>query len=186
MKITETKISAVKLIEPNVFGDERGFFMETWNGKAFREAGIDATFVQDNHSRSVKNTLRGLHYQIKQPQGKLVRVTRGEVFDVAVDLRTNSPTFGQWVGEYLSEENNRMLWVPPGFAHGFLVTSETADFQYKCTDFYAPEYERSIRWDDPKLNINWGVSSSEEVLQSNKDQAGKFLDQVAAELRQCY
>lgn len=172
MKITETKIPAVKLIEPKVFGDERGFFMETWNEKAFREAGIDATFVQDNHSRSVKNTLRGLHYQIKQPQGKLVRVTRGEVFDVAVDLRTNSPTFGQWVGEYLSEENNRMLWVPPGFAHGFLVTSETADFQYKCTDFYAPQYERSIHWADQELGITWPLKSGETPLTSQKDEDG--------------
>jgi len=172
MKITETKIPAVKLIEPKVFGDERGFFMETWNEKAFRDAGIDATFVQDNHSRSVKNTLRGLHYQIKQPQGKLVRVTRGEVFDVAVDLRTNSPTFGQWVGEYLSEENNRMLWVPPGFAHGFLVTSDTADFQYKCTDFYAPNYERSIHWADQSVMITWPIDTESEPLVSEKDRAG--------------
>lgn len=176
MKITETKIPAVKLIEPKVFGDERGFFMETWNEKAFREAGINATFVQDNHSRSVKNTLRGLHYQIKQPQGKLVRVTRGEVFDVAVDLRTNSPTFGQWVGEYLSEENNRMLWVPPGFAHGFLVTSDTADFQYKCTDLYAPQYERCIHWADEKLNITWPLSSQLEPLVSRKDSEGESLE----------
>jgi len=169
MKITETKIPAVKLIEPKVFGDERGFFMETWNEKAFREAGINETFVQDNHSRSVKNTLRGLHYQIKQPQGKLVRVTRGEVFDVAVDLRTNSPTFGQWVGEYLSEENKRMLWVPPGFAHGFLVTSETADFQYKCTDLYAPEHERSIHWSDQELAIKWPLDNGAQPLVSQKD-----------------
>ncbi|MDP4546878.1 dTDP-4-dehydrorhamnose 3,5-epimerase [Marinobacter sp. MDS2] len=172
MKITETKIPDVKLVEPRVFGDERGFFMEAWNEKAFREAGIFATFVQDNHSRSVKNTLRGLHYQIKQPQGKLVRVTRGEVFDVAVDLRANSPTFGQWVGEYLSEENNRMLWVPPGFAHGFLVTSETADFQYKCTDFYAPNYERSIHWADQSLMITWPIDTESEPLVSEKDKAG--------------
>ena len=177
MKITETSIPDVKLIEPKAFGDERGFFMETWNEQAFREAGIEATFVQDNNSRSVKNTLRGLHYQIKQPQGKLVRVTRGEVFDVAVDLRTNSPTFGQWVGEYLSEDNNRMLWVPPGFAHGFLVTSDSADFQYKCTDFYAPEYERSIVWNDPEVGIDWGVSDTSELLLSAKDLEGmKFID----------
>jgi dTDP-4-dehydrorhamnose 3,5-epimerase len=172
MKITETKIPDVKLIEPKVFGDERGFFMETWNEKAFREAGIDATFVQDNHSRSVKNTLRGLHYQIKQPQGKLVRVTRGEVFDVAVDLRTNSPTFGQWVGEVLSEGNNRILWVPPGFAHGFLVISESADFQYKCTDFYAPKFERSIHWADQSLMITWPLEAGFEPLVSEKDRAG--------------
>ncbi|OZC34895.1 dTDP-4-dehydrorhamnose 3,5-epimerase [Marinobacter vinifirmus] len=186
MKITETKIPAVKLIEPKVFGDERGFFMETWNERAFREAGIDATFVQDNHSRSVKNTLRGLHYQIKQPQGKLVRVTRGEVFDVAVDLRTNSPTFGQWVGEYLSEENNRILWVPPGFAHGFLVTSDTADFQYKCTDFYAPEHDRSIRWDDPTLNVNWDVANPQDLLLSGKDKEAQNLEQAMAELKEHY
>lgn len=176
MKITETRIPDVKLIEPKVFGDERGFFMETWNNKAFREAGINATFVQDNHSRSVKNTLRGMHYQIKQPQGKLVRVTRGEVFDVAVDLRTSSPTFGQWVGEYLSEDNNRMLWVPPGFAHGFLVTSDTADFQYKCTDFYAPQYERSIHWADDELAIEWPLGESVEPIVSQKDgQAVAFV-----------
>ncbi|AZT84535.1 dTDP-4-dehydrorhamnose 3,5-epimerase [Marinobacter sp. NP-4(2019)] len=186
MKITETRIPDVKLIEPKVFGDERGFFMETWNEKAFREAGINVTFVQDNHSRSVKNTLRGLHYQIKQPQGKLVRVTRGEVFDVAVDLRTNSPTFGQWVGEYLSEENNRILWVPPGFAHGFLVTSDTADFQYKCTDLYAPEYERSIRWNDPTLNIDWGVANREDLLLSGKDKEAQSLEQAMAELKEHY
>lgn len=182
MKITETKIPAVKLIEPKVFGDERGFFMETWNEQAFRDAGINATFVQDNHSRSVKNTLRGLHYQIKQPQGKLVRVTRGEVFDVAVDLRTNSPTFGQWVGEYLSEENNRILWVPPGFAHGFLVTSDTADFQYKCTDFYSPEHERSILWNDPTLNVNWGVANPEDLLLSGKDKEAQNLKEALPEI----
>lgn len=172
MKVIETKIADVKIIEPKVFGDERGFFMETWNEKVFREAGIGTKFVQDNHSRSVKNTLRGLHYQIKQPQGKLVRVTRGEVFDVAVDLRKDSPTFGEWVGEYLSEENNRMLWVPPGFAHGFLVVSDTADFQYKCTDFYAPKYERSIYWKDKSLMITWPLKASYEPLVSAKDMAG--------------
>jgi dTDP-4-dehydrorhamnose 3,5-epimerase len=184
MKITETRIPDVKLIEPKVFGDERGFFMETWNERAFREAGIDATFVQDNHSRSVKNTLRGLHYQIKQPQGKLVRVTRGEVFDVAVDLRANSPTFGQWVGEVLSEENNRILWVPPGFAHGFLVTSDTADFQYKCTDIYAPEHERSIRWNDPTLKVNWGIANPEDLLLSSKDKSAQNLEQALPEINE--
>ncbi|WP_341582338.1 dTDP-4-dehydrorhamnose 3,5-epimerase [Marinobacter metalliresistant] len=186
MKITETGIPDVKLIEPKVFGDDRGFFMETWNEKAFREAGINATFVQDNHSRSVKNTLRGLHYQIKQPQGKLVRVTRGQVFDVAVDLRINSTTFGQWVGEYLSEDNNRMLWVPPGFAHGFLVTSETADFQYKCTDYYAPEYERTIYWDDPDIAVRWGLTENGEPKLSTKDQKGIRLDRAFPELRQFF
>jgi len=172
MKITETRIPDVKLIEPKVFGDERGFFMETWSQKVFHEAGINAAFVQDNHSRSVKNTLRGLHYQIKQPQGKLVRVTAGEVFDVAVDIRKNSPTFGQWVGEHLSAENGRMLWVPPGFAHGFLVVSETADFQYKCTDFYAPEHDRSIHWADKELNISWPLSGNATPLVSQKDEEG--------------
>lgn len=186
MKIRETRIPDVKLIEPNVFGDNRGFFMETWNEKTFREAGIEEAFVQDNHSRSVKNTLRGLHYQIKQPQGKLVRVTRGEVFDVAVDLRPEARTFGQWVGEYLSEDNHRMLWVPPGFGHGFLVTSETADFQYKCTNFYAPEYERTILWNDPTLNINWGVASQESILMSAKDQAGQSFEHALAELKEYY
>jgi dTDP-4-dehydrorhamnose 3,5-epimerase len=183
MKITPTKIPDVKLIEPRIFGDERGFFIETWNERAFQDAGIDANFVQDNHSRSVKNTLRGLHYQIKQPQGKLVRVTRGEVFDVAVDLRNSSPTFGQWVGEYLSEDNNRMLWVPPGFAHGFLVTSETADFQYKCTDFYAPEYERTILWSDPTLAIDWEVKHKSTLLLSPKDKAGYSFEQAKSELK---
>lgn len=186
MKVIETNIPDVKLIEPKVFGDERGFFMETWNEKAFGEAGIAATFVQDNHSRSVKNTLRGLHYQIKQPQGKLVRVTSGEVFDVAVDLRTKSPTFGQWVGEYLSEENNRLLWVPPGFAHGFLVTSDTADFQYKCTDLYAPKYDRSIRWNDSALNVNWGIVNAQALLLSDKDRDAPNLQQAMAELKEYY
>ena len=156
--------------------------METWNARAFAEAGIEATFVQDNHSRSVKNTLRGLHYQIKQPQGKLVRCTRGEVFDVAVDLRQNSPTFGQWVGEFLSEENQHQLWVPPGFAHGFLVTSETADFQYKCTDFYAPEYERTLLWNDPALAVGWPIAMHTSILLSSKDRNGMNFQQTAAEL----
>lgn len=182
MDIRSTRTLNVKLIKPTVFGDERGFFMETWNEEAFRDAGIYAAFVQDNHSRSVKNTLRGLHYQIKKPQGKLVRVTRGEVFDVAVDLRAKSPTFGQWVGEYLSEHNCHMLWVPPGFAHGFLVISETADFQYKCTDFYAPEYERTIPWADPILNIEWSMDSANRILLSEKDRTGQSFEQAKAEL----
>jgi dTDP-4-dehydrorhamnose 3,5-epimerase len=172
MEVIETRIPDVKLIKPRVFGDERGFFMETWNARVFSEAGINATFVQDNHSRSVQHTLRGLHYQIQQPQGKLVRVTRGEVFDVAVDLRKGSPTFGAWVGEVLSEDNQLEMWVPPGFAHGFLVTSETADFQYKCTDFYAPQYERSIHWADQELGINWPLKSGETPLTSQKDEEG--------------
>lgn len=169
MQITPTRIPDVKLIEPKVFGDERGFFMETWNARLFKEAGIDADFVQDNHSRSVKHTLRGLHYQIKQPQGKLVRVSMGEVFDVAVDMRKSSPTFGQWVGEYLSADNKRMLWVPPGFAHGFYVVSDMAEFQYKCTDFYAPEYERALAWNDERLAIDWPVADPARVLLSAKD-----------------
>ncbi|WP_062810822.1 dTDP-4-dehydrorhamnose 3,5-epimerase [Alcanivorax sp. NBRC 102028] len=171
MEVITTRIPDVKLIKPKVFGDERGFFMECWNARVFSEAGIDATFVQDNHSRSVKCTLRGLHYQIKHPQGKLVRCTRGEVFDVAVDLRKDSPTFGQWVGEFLSEENKHQLWVPPGFAHGFLVISNVADFQYKCTDFYAPEYEETLLWSDPDLAINWPDVDAEPVI-SKKDKDG--------------
>lgn len=171
MDVSETRIPAVKLIKPKVFGDERGFFMEAWNARTFAAAGIDASFVQDNHSRSVKNTLRGLHYQIKQPQGKLVRCTRGEVFDVAVDIRKSSPTFGQWVGEILSEKNQHQLWVPPGFAHGFLVLSETADFQYKCTDFYAPKYEKCILWEDETLAIAWPEIAGLPIV-SEKDMNG--------------
>lgn len=174
MQVIETRIPDVKLIKPQVFGDERGFFMETWNARAFLEAGIDATFVQDNHSRSVQHTLRGLHYQLPpHAQGKLVRVTSGEVFDVAVDIRERSPTFGQWVGQILSEENQLQMWVPPGFAHGFYVTSDSADFQYKCTEFYAPKHERCIRWDDPVLGIDW--PHQQKPLVSEKDQRGMFL-----------
>jgi dTDP-4-dehydrorhamnose 3,5-epimerase len=178
MEVIETRIPDVKLIKPRVFGDERGFFMETWNARVFSEAGIDATFVQDNHSRSVQHTLRGLHYQIKQPQGKLVRVTRGEVFDVAVDLRKGSPTFGEWVGEVLSEDNQLQMWVPPGFAHGFYVMSESADFQYKCTDFYAPEHERCIRWDDETLDIKWPLKSAGRPIVSAKDEQGDAFTQA--------
>ncbi|WP_299204804.1 dTDP-4-dehydrorhamnose 3,5-epimerase [uncultured Amphritea sp.] len=182
MDIRSTRIPDVKLIKPTVFGDERGFFMETWNEQVFQDADIHVSFVQDNHSRSVKNTLRGLHYQIRRPQGKLVRVTTGEVFDVAVDLRPDSATFGQWVGECLSEQNRHMLWIPPGFAHGFLVTSETADFEYKCTDYYAPELERTIHWADPVLNIEWGLDSAIELLLSEKDRVGLSFEQAASEL----
>ena len=156
MKIIKTKIPDVLIIEPLVFGDDRGFFLESFNEKTFKEkTGLSPQFVQDNHSRSVKNVLRGLHYQIKQPQGKLVRVAIGEVFDVAVDIRKNSATFGQWTGCKLSAENKRQMWIPEGFAHGFVVLSETADFLYKTTDYYAPEYERSILWNDPELAIDW-------------------------------
>lgn len=175
MKFIATAITDVIMIEPRVFGDERGFFMETWNARTFAEAGLNAAFVQDNHSKSSQGILRGLHYQIKQPQGKLLRVTSGEVFDVAVDLRRSSPTFGQWVGVTLSAENQRMLWVPPGFAHGFYVTSESAEFLYKCTDFYAPEYERSLRWDDPELAIDWPLVDGQTPVLSKKDQAGVAL-----------
>mgnify|MGYP001443602565 FL=1 len=175
MKFTPTAIPDVVLIEPQVFADERGFFMETWQRRKFAEAGIDVDFVQDNHSRSVKGTLRGLHYQLPpHAQGKLVRVTVGEVFDVAVDIRRGSPTFGRWVGEYLSAENKRMLWIPPGFAHGFYVTSDVAEFQYKCTDYYAPECERCIRWDDPQLAIAWPLAG--EPLVSAKDKRGVDLE----------
>lgn len=178
MKIIATAIPELKIIEPRVFGDRRGFFMETWNRERFAEAGLDLDFVQDNHSRSRKGTLRGLHYQIRQPQGKLVRVIRGEVYDVAVDLRRSSPTFGQWVGVWLSEENQRMFWVPPGFAHGFYVVSETADFVYKCTDFYAPEHERCIRWNDDRLAVDWPLAQGGEPLISAKDRSGVSLTEA--------
>ena len=169
MKLIQTEIPDVVIIEPTVFGDERGFFMETWRESVLEEAGIDVKFVQENHSRSGRGTLRGLHYQIEKPQGKLVRVVRGEVFDVVVDIRKESETFGKWVGAVLSEENNRSLWVPPGFAHGFYVTSDSADFVYKCTDYYAPEFERSLCWDDPALDIKWPVSVGENPIVSEKD-----------------
>uniref|UniRef100_UPI0028A59FCE dTDP-4-dehydrorhamnose 3,5-epimerase n=2 Tax=Diaphorobacter TaxID=238749 RepID=UPI0028A59FCE len=156
MKATRLAIPEVVLIEPQVFGDARGFFFESFNQKTFNEAtGTDHPFVQDNHSRSSQGVLRGLHYQIQQPQGKLVRVARGKVWDVAVDIRKSSPTFGQWVGAELSEDNQHQLWVPPGFAHGFVVLSESADFLYKTTDYYAPEHERCIAWNDPQLGIRW-------------------------------
>jgi len=174
MKATPTAIPNVLVIEPTVFGDERGFFFESYNAKVFAElTGVKADFVQDNHSRSARNVLRGLHYQIKQPQGKLVRVTAGEVFDVAVDLRKDSPTFGQWVGEYLSADNKKQLWIPEGFAHGFLVLSDYAEFLYKTTDYYAPEHERCIRWNDPDIAIQWpeGV----EPILSSKDASGTSL-----------
>ena len=177
MKFTPTEIPAVVLVEPTVFGDERGFFIESWERRKFAAAGIDADFVQDNHSRSVRGTLRGLHYQIEQPQGKLVRVTSGEVYDVAVDVRRASPTFGRWVGAVLSADNRRQLWIPPGFAHGFYVTSDAAEFQYKCTDFYAPAHERTIRWDDPDLAIDWPVPAGARPLLSPKDADGiRFRD----------
>ncbi|MBO4119593.1 dTDP-4-dehydrorhamnose 3,5-epimerase [Cupriavidus gilardii] len=174
LTITPTALPEVLIVEPKVFGDERGFFYESFNAKAFAEAtGIHAAFVQDNHSRSVRNVLRGLHYQIGQPQGKLVRVVVGEVFDVAVDLRKSSPNFGKWVGASLSAENKRQLWVPEGFAHGFLVTSDIAEVLYKTTDYYAPECERSVRWDDAELGIQWPLDGA--PILANKDRlAGPF------------
>ena len=177
MKTTLTAIPGVLIIEPKVFGDERGFFLESFNQAAFNQAtGLKLDFVQDNHSRSAQHVLRGLHYQIKQAQGKLVRVLRGSVFDVAVDMRRSSATFGQWVGVELSEGNFRQLWVPAGFAHGFLVTSESADFVYKTTDYYAPEFERCVAWNDPDLNIQWPLTSEPKL--SAKDKAGVTLEQA--------
>jgi len=171
MKAIETAIPGLLILEPRVFEDGRGFFMESFNSWAFRElTGLDVNFVQDNHSRSSRNVLRGLHYQINQPQGKLVRVISGCVYDVAVDLRMSSPTFGKWVGLELSDDNHRQFWVPPGFGHGFLVLSEQADFLYKTTDYYAPEYERCIKWDDPVVGIDWPLDGS--PLVSSKDQQG--------------
>ena len=171
MQVVDTAIPDVKIIEPKIFGDDRGFFFESFNHAHFEEAiGRKVAFVQDNHSRSVKGVLRGLHYQIQQPQGKLVRVVVGEVFDVAVDLRQSSPTFGQWVGVTLSAENKRQLWVPEGFAHGFVVTSDVAEFLYKTTDYYAPAHERCIVWNDPDLAIDWPIDGSPAL--SGKDAAG--------------
>ena len=179
MKVIDTRIPDVKIIEPSVFGDERGFFMETWNQAEFEElvTGKATEFVQDNHSKSKKGILRGLHYQTENTQGKLVRVVSGEVFDVAVDIRKDSPTFGQWVGECLSAENKRQLWIPEGFAHGFYVTSDEAEFVYKCTDFYNPNAEVSIRWDDECIGIKWPLSDGPKL--SMKDQSGiSFLEFV--------
>lgn len=178
MKVLQTDLPEVLILEPAVYGDSRGFFMESFNQQRFSEAtGLNLVFVQDNHSRSAKGVLRGLHYQLVQPQGKLVRVVRGAVFDVAVDVRKNSPNFGKWVGVELSETNHRQLWVPPGFAHGFLVLSDQADFLYKTTAFYAPEHERSIRWDDGAIGIQWPVSCLKGELPSLsvKDQQAALL-----------
>ena len=182
MKVTPCAIPDLLLLEPRIFGDERGFFFESFNQRAFNQStGLNLPFVQDNHSRSARNVLRGLHYQIVHPQGKLVRVTVGEVFDVAVDIRRESPTFGKWAGELLSAANKRQLWVPPGLAHGFLVLSDSADFLYKTTDYYAPEHERCIAWDDPALGIAWPLNGATPLL-SGKDAAGAaFLQaQLAA------
>lgn len=174
MRATRLSIPDVVLFEPKVFGDDRGFFFESFNKSVFEEAtGLRRNFVQDNHSRSVRNVLRGLHYQIRQPQGKLVRVIAGEVFDVSVDIRKSSPTFGKWIGETLSAENKRILWIPEGFAHGFLVLSDVAEFIYKTTDYWAPEYERTIIWNDPILAINW--QNDVEPVLSGKDAKGFLL-----------
>jgi dTDP-4-dehydrorhamnose 3,5-epimerase len=179
MNVIPTKIPDLLILEPKVFGDERGFFFESYNEKVFREVtGLNVTFVQDNHSNSVKNVLRGLHYQCEQAQGKLVRVVQGEVFDVAVDIRKDSKTFGQWAGETLSAENKRQLWIPPGFAHGFLTLTETAQFLYKTTDYYAPEFERCILWNDATLGINWPLQEKPSL--SFKDAHGaRWQDFVA-------
>ena len=176
MKKRETKLPGVLLLEPRVFGDDRGFFLESYNERVFAELGIRDKFVQDNHSCSSRNVLRGLHYQIQQPQGKLIRCISGEIFDVAVDLRRQSPTFGQWVGETLSAANRRLLWIPPGFAHGFMVLSEAAEVLYKATDFYAPKHERTLLWNDPAIHIDWPHSG--EPILSEKDLAGLTLEQA--------
>jgi dTDP-4-dehydrorhamnose 3,5-epimerase len=177
VKIIPTRLPEVLIIEPTVFGDSRGFFFESYNRQAFNQAtGLEVDFVQDNHSRSVQGVLRGLHYQIRQPQGKLVRVVKGSVFDVAVDIRRSSPTFGQWVGVTLSEDNCRQLYVPPGFAHGFVVVSDSADFLYKTTDYYAPEHERCIAWNDAAIGIEWPIDG--EPVVSAKDKAGLPLAQA--------
>jgi dTDP-4-dehydrorhamnose 3,5-epimerase len=178
MKLEATALNDVFIIEPSVFGDQRGFFMETWNQQAFGEAGLDMDFVQDNHSRSAGGILRGLHYQTEQTQGKLVRVSSGEVYDVAVDLRRSSPTFGQSLGVLLSADNHRMLWVPPGFAHGFYVTSDVADFQYKCSDYYHPDSEISLAWDDPTVGIDWPLRGGQAPQLSAKDVTGLAWDEL--------
>lgn len=169
MQVIATRLPDVLLLEPKVFGDARGFFMESWNRQTFADLGLDLDFVQDNHSRSARGVLRGLHYQLNQPQGKLVRVTNGIVFDVAVDVRRSSPHYGQWTGHELSADNQHMLWIPPGFAHGFLVLSESADFLYKTTAYYAPQWDRGIRWDDPDIGVHWPLQGVPTL--SAKDQA---------------
>ncbi len=178
MNFVPTAIPDVILIEPKVFGDARGFFLETYQAARFAAAGIAGNFVQDNHSGSLRGTLRGLHYQLRQPQGKLVRCVAGKVFDVAVDIRRSSPTFGQWTGATLTAENKRLLWVPAGFAHGFYVLSAWAELVYKATDYYAPEWERSIRWDDPAIGIDWPLLPGVETLLSAKDRAGATLSEL--------
>ena len=178
MKFEATPLRDVYLLTPRVFGDERGFFMEAWNEKLFHEHGFDIHFVQDNHSRSARGILRGMHYQTEHTQGKLVRVTAGAVFDAVVDLRHSSPSFGQWYGVELSAENHQMLWLPPGFAHGFYVLSETADFQYKCSDIYHPQSEISLAWDDPAVGIEWPIPAGELPQLSDKDAAGLAWNEI--------
>ena len=173
MNIIKTTLPDVLLIEPKAFGDARGFFLESWNRQTFAELGLDPDFVQDNHSRSARGVLRGLHYQLNEPQGKLVRVVSGAVFDVAVDLRKSSPHFGQWVGYELSADNHRMLWIPPGFGHGFLVLSDSADFLYKTTVYYAPQWDRGVRWDDPEIGVAWPLDGTPTL--SAKDQIQPLL-----------
>ena len=172
MQALPTALPGVLLLEPRVFGDERGFFFESWNQREFARLGLPVHFVQDNHSKSARGILRGLHYQTQQVQGKLVRVVAGEVFDVAVDMRRDSPTLGRWAGALLSAGNRRMMWIPPGFAHGFYVTADSAEFVYKCTDFYAPEHEVSLRWDDPAIGIDWPLVDGQPPVLSAKDAAG--------------
>ncbi len=178
MKVIKTDIPDVLVFQPQVFGDPRGYFLETWRDDFFRAAGVEFNFVQDNQSSSHQGVLRGLHYQIQHPQGKLVRVLSGRVFDVAVDLRRSSPTFGQWTGVELSGENRRLFWVPPGFGHGFYVLSEMAEFAYKCTDYYAPEHERIIQYNDPRINISWPLLDGISTVLSDKDEAGILFSQA--------
>jgi dTDP-4-dehydrorhamnose 3,5-epimerase len=173
MNVIETALPGVLLIEPKVFGDARGFFLESWNRQTFAKLGLDLDFLQDNHSRSAKGVLRGIHYQLNEPQGKLVRVVSGAVFDVAVDLRKSSPHFGKWVGFELSAENKRMMWVPPCFGHGFLVLSESADFLYKTTAYYAPQWDRGVRWNDPDIGVQWPLEGEPQL--SSKDQVAPLL-----------
>jgi dTDP-4-dehydrorhamnose 3,5-epimerase len=181
VKVTATRLPEVLVIEPKLFGDERGLFFESWNEKAFAALGVQAKFVQDNQSRSTKNVVRGLHYQIKQSQGKLVRIVSGEVFDVAVDIRRSSPNFGKWVGVRLSAQNRLITWIPPGFAHGFAVLSDHAEFLYKTTDYYAPEHERTVLWNDPDIGIEWPLAR-EELTVSDRDAAAPRLAEIADEL----
>ena len=180
MQFLPTRLPDVILIRPKVFEDPRGFFTDTWHRKLFEQEGIDAIFVQESHSGSVAGTVRGLHYQIKQAQGKLIRVVKGEAFDVAVDMRRSSPDFGQWAGELLSAENRKMIWIPPGFAHGFLVLSKSAEFEYKCTDYYAPEHDRTLQWNDPDIGIDWPLLDGEQPILSAKDRSGLPLKESQA------